>query len=82
MVAALAEKNLGKAHLSPHRSAHILANAVRGFKQVATTPEGMRQLIHELLLLSFDLEVPKFFGHKSAVGKKGLRTQQSRTRER
>jgi hypothetical protein len=31
----------------------VLVSAVRGFKQSAATPDEMRQLIDELLLLSF-----------------------------
>jgi hypothetical protein len=35
--------------------AHVLVSAVRGFKQTAATPDDMRQLIAELLQLSFGL---------------------------
>jgi AcrR family transcriptional regulator len=53
IVASLLRKRPAKKSLSPERVAHVIANAVRGFKQSATTPEEMRLLIHELLFLSF-----------------------------
>jgi len=34
------------------RVAHLLASAVRGFKQTATTPDELRSLIDDLLMLS------------------------------
>jgi len=36
----------------PSRVAHLLASAVRGFKQTATTPAELRSLIDDLLALS------------------------------
>jgi AcrR family transcriptional regulator len=42
-----------KASIAPERIAHVLASAVRGFKQTAATPDELRQLIKDLLLLSF-----------------------------
>lgn len=57
ILASLIERRPAKAHLSPKSAAHILANAVRGFKQTAATPDEMRQLIYELLLLSFNVEL-------------------------
>jgi hypothetical protein len=41
--------------IAPGRMAHVLVSAVRGFKQTAATPADMRQLITELLQLSFGL---------------------------
>ena len=38
--------------LAPHRTAHVLASAVRGLKQTANTPEELRLLVAELLVLS------------------------------
>ncbi len=52
VLASLLKKHPARARLSPQKAAHVLANAVRGFKQTATTPDEMRLLIHELLLLS------------------------------
>lgn len=42
-----------RGHVTPERSAHVLASAVRGFKLAATTPDELRQLIKELLTLFF-----------------------------
>jgi AcrR family transcriptional regulator len=57
LVALLSEEQRVNGYLSPERAAHVLASAVRGFKQTATTGDEMRQLIHELLFLSLDLEL-------------------------
>ena len=53
MLASLVEEHPVEGHLTPERTAHVLASATRGFKQTATTPAELRQLIEELLLLSF-----------------------------
>ncbi len=60
LLASLMERHPAKAHLAPEQIAHILASAVRGFKQTATTPAELRQLIGELLTLSFS---PEFCSH-------------------
>ncbi len=52
LIASLAEDRLTNAHISAERTAHILASAVRGFKQTATRPAELRQLIKQLLSLS------------------------------
>jgi TetR/AcrR family transcriptional regulator of autoinduction and epiphytic fitness len=52
VLASLAERHRGKAHLDPEKIAHVLASAVRGFKQTATTPDELRLLIEDLLTLS------------------------------
>lgn len=57
ILASLAERHPAKAYLAPEEIAHILASAVRGFKQTATTPAELRQLIKELLILSFSFEI-------------------------
>jgi len=52
VLATLTQKHSAKASLEPERIAHVLASAVRGFKQTATTPTELRRLIKELLTLS------------------------------
>ncbi len=52
VLASLAQGRPARAHLTPERTAHVLASAVRGFKQTASTPDELRQLIKELLRLS------------------------------
>ncbi len=63
VVATLAQKNSSHAPLAPERTARVVASAVRGFKQTAATPTELRQLIRELLLLSFS---PHSFGRKGS----------------
>jgi len=53
VVASLSETLAEAPRIAPGRMAHVLVSAVRGFKQTAATPEDMRQLIDELLQLSF-----------------------------
>ena len=53
VLATLTQRHSVKAPLKPERLAHVLASAVRGFKQTAATPTELRQLILELLTLSF-----------------------------
>jgi AcrR family transcriptional regulator len=53
VVAKLIEPLPAASRIAPGRIAHVLVSAVRGFKQTAATPDEMRQLIDELLLLSF-----------------------------
>jgi AcrR family transcriptional regulator len=53
VVAKLSENLPVASRVAPGRMAHVLVSAVRGFKQTAATPDDMRQLIEELLLLSF-----------------------------
>jgi AcrR family transcriptional regulator len=53
VVASLSETLSGASRIAPGRMAHVLVSAVRGFKQTAATPDDMRQLIDELLQLSF-----------------------------
>jgi AcrR family transcriptional regulator len=53
VVAKLSETLPAASRIAPGRIAHVLVSAVRGFKQTATTPHDMRQLIDELLQLSF-----------------------------
>jgi AcrR family transcriptional regulator len=48
----LTQRHSAQASIAPERIAHILASAVRGFKQTATTPTELRRLIKELLTLS------------------------------
>jgi TetR/AcrR family transcriptional regulator, regulator of autoinduction and epiphytic fitness len=55
VIATLAEKRLAHANISPARTAHVLASAVRGFKQTAAKPAELRQLIKQLLLLSLTI---------------------------
>ena len=62
VLASLAENHPAKTNLAPEEIAHILASAVRGFKQTATTPDELRQLIRELLILTFS---PEFSGTKA-----------------
>ncbi len=59
VLASIADRYLTKPRMVPKRTAHILASAVRGFKQTATTPAELRQLIKELLMLSLRCEVPE-----------------------
>jgi AcrR family transcriptional regulator len=53
VVANLRETLPAASRIAPGRIAHVLVSAVRGFKQASATPDDMRQLIEELLLLSF-----------------------------
>ena len=53
VVANLSETLPAASRIAPGRIAHVLVSAVRGFKQTAATPYDMRQLIDELLQLSF-----------------------------
>jgi AcrR family transcriptional regulator len=53
VVANLNETRPAASRIAPGRIAHVLVSAVRGFKQTAATPDDMRQLIDELLQLSF-----------------------------
>ena len=53
ILATLGHKRLAKMPLASERTAHVFASAVRGFKQTATSPEELRQLIKDLLMLSF-----------------------------
>jgi TetR/AcrR family transcriptional regulator of autoinduction and epiphytic fitness len=53
VVATLNKTLPAGSRIAAGRIAHVLASAVRGFKQSAATPDDMRRLIHELLLLSF-----------------------------
>jgi AcrR family transcriptional regulator len=55
VVASLSETMPAASRIAPGRMAHVLVSAVRGFKQTAATPADMRQLITELLQLSFGL---------------------------
>ena len=52
ILTTLTEKRLIKVRMAPEKIAHVLASAVRGFKQTATTPTELRQLIKELLALA------------------------------
>jgi AcrR family transcriptional regulator len=52
VLASIAKQHSSKARISPEKTAHVLASAVRGFKQAATTPNELRQLIKELLFMS------------------------------
>lgn len=58
VLASVVERHSAKPHIAPKRTAHILASAVRGFKQTVTTPTELRQLIKELLMLSLRCEGP------------------------
>ncbi len=49
---SLTGKELAQAHMRPETIAHVLASAVRGFKQTATTKAELRSLIKELLALA------------------------------
>jgi AcrR family transcriptional regulator len=53
VVASLSETLPGASRIAPGRIAHVLVSAVRGFKQASATPDDMRKLIEQLLLLSF-----------------------------
>ena len=53
VVASLSKTRAEASRIAPGRIAHVLVSAVRGFKQAAATPDDMRRLIDELLLLSF-----------------------------
>ena len=53
VVAKLSETLPAASRIAPGRIAHVLVSAVRGFKQSAATPDDMRRLIDELLLLTF-----------------------------
>jgi AcrR family transcriptional regulator len=53
VVANLSETLPAATRIAPGQIAHVLVSAVRGFKQAAATPDDMRRLIGELLLLSF-----------------------------
>jgi AcrR family transcriptional regulator len=53
VLATLTRRHSVKTPLKSERIAHVLASAVRGFKQTAATPAELRQLIMELLTLSF-----------------------------
>ncbi len=53
VVAKLSETLPAASRIAPGQIAHVLVSAVRGFKQTAATPDDMRRLIDELLLLSF-----------------------------
>ena len=53
VVANLSETLPAASRIASGRVAHVLVSAVRGFKQTAATPNDMRQLIDELLQLSF-----------------------------
>jgi AcrR family transcriptional regulator len=52
-VVANLSKTPAASRIAPGRIAHVLVSAMRGFKQAAATPDDMRQLIDELLQLSF-----------------------------
>jgi AcrR family transcriptional regulator len=54
-LAMLAERLPARASLGPKKIAHVLASAVHGFKQTATTPPELRRLIEDLLALSLSL---------------------------
>ena len=53
VVATLSETVPAASRIAPDRIAHVLVSAVRGFKQSAATPDDMRRLIDQLLLLLF-----------------------------
>jgi len=57
VLTTLTKKPSAKASLAPERIAHVLASAVRGFKQTAATPSELRRLIKELLTLSLSFPV-------------------------
>ncbi len=52
VLATLTKSSSANAAIAPERIAHVLASAVRGFKQTAATPTELRRLIKELLTLS------------------------------
>jgi TetR/AcrR family transcriptional regulator, regulator of autoinduction and epiphytic fitness len=54
ILASIAEGHPASSQMSPEKIAHVLASAVRGFKQTAASPVELRQLIKELLRLSFN----------------------------
>jgi len=56
VVASLAERHPAKAYMAPEQIAHVLASAVRGFKQTTAKPAELRLLIERLLVLSFSLD--------------------------
>ena len=53
VVAKLSKTIPAASRIAPGRIAHVLVNAVRGFKQTSATPDELRKLIDELLRLSF-----------------------------
>jgi AcrR family transcriptional regulator len=53
VVANLSETFPAATRIAPDRIAHVLVSAVRGFKQTSATPDDMRRLIEDLLVLSF-----------------------------
>jgi AcrR family transcriptional regulator len=53
VVATLPQRHSVKKPLKSERIAHVLASAVRGFKLTAATPAELRQMIMELLTISF-----------------------------
>jgi AcrR family transcriptional regulator len=61
VLATLTKRHSAKASIGPERIAHVLASAVRGFKQTATTPTELRRLIKELLTLSLSFPVAHSF---------------------
>jgi AcrR family transcriptional regulator len=52
VLASQAERHPGSMRIGPEKTAHVLANAVHGFKQAASTPADLRSLIDDLLTLS------------------------------
>jgi len=52
VLASLDTKRLTVSNMAPETIAHVLASAVRGFKQTVSTPDELRQLIRELMTLS------------------------------
>jgi TetR/AcrR family transcriptional regulator, regulator of autoinduction and epiphytic fitness len=64
VVASLAERRPALSHLAPEQIAHVLASAVRGFKQTAAKPAELRRLIEKLLVMSFSLDHDVFRGHR------------------
>jgi AcrR family transcriptional regulator len=57
-LATLTSGHPAKASIAPERIAHILASAVRGFKQTASDPVELRRLIEDLLALSLSFPAP------------------------
>lgn len=55
VLASLSEARPAKTQLGPEIIAHVLASAVRGFKQTATTQDELRLLIKKLLALSLGI---------------------------
>jgi AcrR family transcriptional regulator len=53
VVAKLSETLPAASRIAPGRIAHVLVSAARGLKEASATPEDMRRLIDELLLISF-----------------------------